>query len=207
MYTLYWSPGSSSMAPHAALEEVGAPYALREVDITPGKPRDPDYLKLNPGGKVPTLVIDGVDAVYEAAAIVLLLAERHPEAALAPAPGESQRGEFLQWLVFLTNTVQPVYMPAYYPERHTADPAGVEGVRARAKEELEALWTRLDRALDPYLLGERFSACDLYLHMMSTWRDPIPELLTRWPNVKACADLVAARPAVRRMLTQNNMAA
>jgi len=208
MYTLYWAPGSSSMAPQAMLEEAGARYELRMVDTSLGVPRDPELLKHNPGGKVPTLVIDGRLGVYEAAAIVMWLAERHPATGLAPASSDELRGPYLQWLAFLCDTVQPAYLRWYYPDRHTADPAGAEGVRAKAAEDLEGLWTRIDRALEPgpYLLGPRAFACDLYLHMLSTWQDPLPGLYRRWRNVKRCADLVAARPAVQRMMQQNQAA-
>jgi glutathione S-transferase len=210
MYTLYWSPGSAAMAPHAVLEEVGAAYELRTVDISADKPRDPEYLKLNPYGRVPTLVIDGREAVYESAAIVLTLAERHPEAKLAPAPGEATRGLYYQWLVHLSNTLQPAYLLYYYPERHTTNPAHAAEIQARAKADLALIWGRLDKALagrGPYLLGPAFSACDLYLHMLSTWQDPVPQLYGQFKNIKRCVDLVTARPAVQRMLRQNDMAA
>src|SRR5205807_1066498 len=83
MYTLFYGPGSAAMAPHAALEEIGAPYKLVEVDLKGGEHRRPEYLKLNPKGRVPALVVDG--AVFtESAAILMHLADSYPEAALAP---------------------------------------------------------------------------------------------------------------------------
>ncbi|HLB79667.1 MAG TPA: glutathione S-transferase family protein [Dongiaceae bacterium] len=209
MYTLYWSPGSASMAPHATLEEIGADYRLARVDLSPDKPRDPAFLKLNPSGKVPALAIDGAGAIYESAAIVMYLADRHPAAGLAPGVDDPSRGLYYQWLAHLTNTLQPAYLRYYYPDRHTANPAHAPEVQARAQEELWTIWDRIDRALadGPYLLGRRFAACDIYLHMLSTWREPVPDLPARCANVVRCAELVAARPAVQRMLRQNDMAA
>jgi glutathione S-transferase len=90
MYKLFYSPGSAAIAPHAALEETGAPFELVRVDMQAGGPKRPEYLALNPHGRVPTLVADGAP-VYEAAAICMLLAERHPEAGLAPRPGTRAR--------------------------------------------------------------------------------------------------------------------
>ena len=209
MYTLYWSPGSSSVAPHSVLEETGASYELKRVDLSPDKPRDPEFLRLNPNGKVPTLVVDGRQVVYEAAAIVMYLADRHPRAALAPAVDDPLRGLYYQWLTYLTNTLQPGYLLYYYPQRHTTNPEHAAEIQAKAVEDLTVLWDRIDQALasGPYMLGERFSACDLYLHMLSTWRDPLPQLLARCRNVKRCVDLVVQRPAVQRMLRQNDLAA
>lgn len=209
MYTLYWSPGSAAMAPHAALEEIGTPYKLVPVDISPGKPRDPAYLKLNPQGKVPTLVLEDGRAMYESAAIMLHLAERHPEAGLAPPVGDPLRPFYHQWLVHLTNTLQPAYTIWYYPERYTTNPAATDDLRARAAEELLVLWERVNQALagGPYLLGERFSGCDLFLQMLAGWQDPLPQLYQRCRNVKRCVDLVLQRPAVQRMLRQNDAAA
>ncbi len=208
MYTLYWGPGSSSMAPHAALEETGAKFDLKPAETTSGTPRDPEYLKLNPWGQMPTLVIDGKQAIYESAAIVMVLAERHPLAHLAPPHNDPARPLYYQWMVFLTNTLQPTYLRWYYPDRATTDAAGVAAVRDKAREELVRIWTKLDELLGkgPFLLGERFSGADLMLHMLQFWRDALPDVLERWPNVKACVEAVEARPAVQRMLKLNRPA-
>lgn len=204
MYTLYYAPGSAAMAPHAALEEIGAPYRLVAVDLT--RPRDPAYLALNPDGWVPVL-IDENGVMHESAAIVLYLADRHPEAALAPATDDRLRGAYLQWLLYMAGVLQIAYQLHYYPERHSAGPAAA--VQAKAAERLARAWGRLDGVLaaaGPYLLGERFSACDLYLHMLAGWH-PEPERLAReCPAVTACAERVAARPAVRRVLAAHGVA-
>ena len=76
MYKLYWSPGAANMTPHAVLEDVGAPFELVKIDLDRGQQRDPNYLKLNPHARVPTLVYDGGMVMYESAAISLFLAER-----------------------------------------------------------------------------------------------------------------------------------
>ncbi len=210
MYTLYFSPGGSSMAPHAALEEIGAAYSLRRVDLSPDKPRDPDYLRLNPGGKVPTLVVDGKQPIFEAAAICLYLADRHPEAGLAPAVEHPRRGLYYQWLTHLSNTLQAAFLLFYYPERNSTDPGHAPGIKASAAAQVVESFGRLDKVLahGPYLLGEKFSAGDLYLQMLYTWQDAaLMQLDSRFPNLKRSVDRVAARPAVQRMMQQNAQAA
>src|SRR4051812_4125879 len=102
MYTLYWSPGSASMAPHCCLEEAGAAYTLKLVDTGKGEHRAPEYLAMNPAGKVPTLIIGGDSTIgsftmIESAAMCMLIADRHPAANLAPRTDELARGHFYMW--------------------------------------------------------------------------------------------------------------
>ena len=131
MYKLFWDPGSANMAPHAVLEEIGCPYELVKVDIKSGEHRQPSYLKLNPNARVPTLV-DGDRVMYESAAIILYLVEQHPGAKLAPAPGTRERMLFLQWLMYLTNTIQDSFILYYHPDNFFPD-----GERRAA---LKAVW-------------------------------------------------------------------
>ena len=92
VYTLYYSPGSASLVVHLALLEIGAPFRLEKVDFDRDAQHSPEYLRINPRGQVPTLVIDG-QPYFESAALLMILAERHPEARLAPPPGsDAARG-------------------------------------------------------------------------------------------------------------------
>ena len=209
MYTLYWAPGSAAMAPHGALEESGAKYELKLVNTDEGAHRDPAYLKLNPNGKVPTLVVDGQFVMFESAAITMFIADRHPAAKLAPAPDEMARGHFCQWLTHLTNSVQPAMLRYYYPDRNTAAADGTEAVASKAMEEVATVWSRIDahlRTKGPYLLGERFSAADIFCTMLSSWQDCCPDTYRRFPGLKRQADLVLARPAVARIAEVNQAA-
>ncbi|HWA44302.1 MAG TPA: glutathione S-transferase family protein [Hypericibacter adhaerens] len=210
MYTLYWGPNSAALAPQILLEEIAAPHELKTIDTSQQQHQTADYLKLNPNGKIPTLVIDGKQALFESAAICLYLADRHPEAKLAPSIAEPARGLYYQWLAHLTNTLQPAYLAYYYPDRLTDDPKGAPLVQSRARKDLAQIWGRIDKALGekgPYLLGDRYSACDAFLFMLSCWQEPLPDLYGRFKNVKRCAELVRARPAVQRILPANGLAA
>lgn len=202
MLKLYSSSGSAAMASHAALEEAEVEYELIDVDIAcPLAERDPEYLKINPHARVPTLDDDGC-IVYEAVAILMYLAERLPEANLAPPVGDHRRGLYYQWLVYMADTLQVAFQMHYYPERHTTNPAEVGNIQAKARERLEESWGIIERALDPgpFLLGDRFSACDLHLHMLTTWHDDPNAFLDRFPNIARCVARVIKRPAVQRML-------
>ena len=145
--------------------------------------------------------------MFESAAMAMFIADRHPEARLAPGPDEMARGHFYQWLIHLTNSVQPAMLRYYYPERHTADEGSHEAVKAKAMEEIASLWGRIDQHLaahGPYLLGERFSAADIFAHMLSGWQQCCPNTYERFPNVKRLAELVAARPAMQRVIQKNS---
>jgi glutathione S-transferase len=194
------------MAPHSALEEIGADYVLTPVDIARDRPRDPEYLKINPTGQVPTLVVAEHQIITESAAIVSYLADRHPAAELIPSTTEPVRGDYYRWLFFMTNQLQAAYRRYYHAEEMTTERGQAAAVEGAAQEAVARAWQQIDAHLEahgPFLLGERFSGCDLFLHMLSRWRKPVPDLPTRFANVARCANLVAERPAVKRMLERN----
>jgi len=200
MYTLFYSPGAAGMAPHGMLQEIGAPHRLVEIDMKAGAQRAPEFLKISPNGRIPAL-LDGEQAIFESAAIVMHLADKHPEAGLAPPPGTPERAIYYQWLVFLTNTVQETFMGYFYPGRYATDEAAMANVKATAVERLQPLFSIIDRALakGPYFLGDRYSAADLYLVMLARWSRNMPKPAATYPNIKRCVDLVRARPAVERL--------
>jgi len=206
-YHLYWTWNSAAMSCHAALEEIGVAYQLHFID--PEKPWPEDYLKLNPTKKVPTLIdTDGPGedgfTIYPSAAILLYLADCHPEAGLAPPPGSRQRGQCYQWLFFLAESLQAAYLNYYYPERHTADAEGTPQVAERAALWIVELWGRLNTQIGdaPYLLGNDFGICDLYMQTMAVWNRDDSNLaaVAQFQNVARTIERIENRPAVARML-------
>jgi glutathione S-transferase len=200
MYTLYYSPATASMVVHQALLEIGADYKLELVDFDKDAQHSAEYLKLNPGGKVPTLLIDG-KPVYESAALLTILAERHPEAKLIPPVGTPERDAWLQWMVFLSNTLMSTYRLWFYPAELGAEEHSPE-IRAVLQHKIESIWDRLEAHLSahgPYLLGTDFSGVDLLLTMLMRWSRNMPRPVTEWPALKRLADLVRARPSWKRM--------
>ena len=102
MYTLYYAPGRAGLAVHWMLIELGVPFQARLVGFAAKAHKSADYLRLNPDGMVPTLVIDG-RPYAESAALALMLAERHPEGGLDVPPGAPERGDYLQWMLYFAN--------------------------------------------------------------------------------------------------------
>ncbi len=197
MYTLHLLPSSAAMAPHILLREIGAPFELKVLDRERGDHKAPAYLKLNPNGRVPTLV-DGDLVVFESAAICLHLVDRHPDAGLAPPVGTPERARFYQWLVYLTNTVQADMMPYFYPQRF-APPEDAERVKAIMVDRLMDQFSLLDRELEGrnYLLGDRFTAVDAYLFMLARWTRHMPRKARDLPNLGPYLARVQARPSVQ----------
>jgi glutathione S-transferase len=198
MYTLYYMPGAASFVVHWLLIETGAAYDLKRVDGDAGEQKRPEYLKLNPNGVVPVLLIDG-EPVYEAAALALLLAERHPEAGLAPAEGTRARALYLQWMLHLANTLQPAFRAWFYPHEPAGE-AHVAAVQERARARIEGGWDRLDAQLaahGPWLTGARLSAADFHAAMLARWSRNMPRPATQWPAIAELVARLRARPSFR----------
>ncbi len=189
MYTLYYSPGTASMCVHQALIETSAEYRLILVDLEAGGQRDPAYLRLNPNGVVPTLLIDDVPFA-ESAALLMTIATRHPQAGLAPAETSSSRIAWYQWIVYLANTLQPAFRSWFYPRDVSDDPDTQAIFMPATRRKIESVWTRIDTHLaaqGPYLLGAEFSAADLMLIMLMRWSRNMPKPATEWPALRQYA--------------------
>ena len=201
MPTLYLLPSSAAMAPHILLREIGAPFDLVILDKERGEHKAPEYLKLNPMGRVPTLA-DGDLVIFESAAICLHLVDTHPDSGLAQPVGTPERARFYQWLIYLTNTVQADMLPYFYPERYAPadDSAHVKAIMADRLMEHFAL---LDRELEgrEHLLGERISAADLYLFMLARWTRHMPRKARDLPNLGPYLARIHARPSVQAVYT------
>ena len=178
------------------LIELDAPHTLALVDTAAGAQKQPGYLALNPNGVVPTLVIDGAPH-YEAAALLMHLADAFPESALAPMLGDPQRVDYTQWMFNLANMVQPLFRQWWYPH----EPAGeshADTVRNCVQPRIEAQWQRIDRHLaeqGPHLLGDRLTAADFYLVMLMRWSRSMPKQAIEWPHLAALASRLKARPS------------
>jgi glutathione S-transferase len=179
MLTLYLSPGSSSMAAHIALHEIGAPFETKLVSLARKENRAPAYLALNPEGKVPTLLMDG-RPLTEVAAILFYLARRFPDAGLWPEGDIEAEARAISWMSFIAATIHP------------ARRQGLE----RSREVFEVAERRLGRS--EWVLP-RYSVADIHLFRLywrfTGWAHPTPGT---FPNLSAHYDRMTARPAVRR---------
>lgn len=180
MLTLYFAPGSSSMAVHIALHEIGAPFESKPMSFKKNDMRSAEYLALNPEGKVPMLVVDG-QPLTEVAAILFYLAKRYPEAGLLPRDDIEADAQALSWMSFAASTLHPA-------RRHGLD---------HARE----VWGIADRRLgNGWALG-RYSIADIHLFRLY-WRlaNSLKPAPGTFPNLTAHYARMMARPAVQRTI-------
>lgn len=205
MYRLFAAPNSYAMVAHAVLEELGVAYELAWVEIFTDKP-DPAFLAASPHARVPALVHEH-GTLYEAGAIALYLAERHPEAGLTIPIGDPDRGKFLQWLSYLASTLQPDVMIQFHPEIYLADADDKEKLKRASMERLGRVLDNLNEALEPgpYFFADRLTVCDFVLGMQATWPEVYPRSIDDYPNLKRLVVKVTERPSVRRVLDQHGL--
>lgn len=195
-YTLYYSPSGASMAVHWMLIEMDVAFEARLTDIETGAQRSAEYLRLNPAGRVPTLIVDGVPR-HESTALLMLLAERHPDKDLAPAPGSSDRAEWMELMIYLANTLLPAMRDWFYADED-GEPAGADAVRALARRRIEEGWDRLDNHLADgraYLVGGKLSTVDFLAVMLMRWSRHMPRVATSWQHLAPYIKRMRALPS------------
>ena len=208
MYKLFYSPGSAAMAPMAVLNATGVKHALILIDDEKNEQKGADYLRFNPHGRVPTLVHDGDKVMYESAAICLFLCERHPEAGLAPAIGHPDRGLFLQWMAYLTNTPQEALMHYWHGEYFIDGQDQQTQISKKAEQRCDQMFGFLDGVLSrsgPYLCGKNFYACDIFLAMLARWTRKMERPAVRHKEISRLVRECLARPAYAKMLTDQGI--
>ncbi len=216
MLQLYFSPSSAAMAPHILLQELGVPFEKILTDTSTGAHRSEAYRKINPNGLIPALV-DGDLVLYETAAICLHLCDTHPQGGLAPAVGSAERAHFYKWLIWLTNTLQSTLIVYFYTERwmDEGNASGVAELKAHAEARIGPMLDQLDaeiarqQALHPqaWLLGEHYSAVDIYAMMLCRWtRNFKSQPARERPHLGPYLQRVLARPAVIRAFEAEGLA-
>jgi glutathione S-transferase len=212
MITLHYYPSNASLIPHLLLEEFGVPFELALVDRANQAHKQPAYLELNPNGLIPVLVeprAEGELVLYETAAICLYLLDAHSASGLAPAHGTVARAHFDKWLVWLTNTLQATLIIYFYPERWADDAAAVAQVKAHAEVKIGAMLDQLDAQLarHTWLLGDDFSAVDLYAFVLCRWTRGMARPARSLAHLGPWLQRLLARPAVQRAFSREGLTA
>ena len=205
MYILHWAPGCGSFAPHAALNEVGAPYELVEVDLDSDQHYTPEFLTVNPRAQVPVLTLPDGTVMTESVAMVMHIADCHPEAGLMPGIGESNRAIVYRWLLFSAVNLYETGCRIADTHHYSANESDYEGIRAKARSDLDRFWDMVVDAIGdgPFLLGQRFSAVDICLLMLAQWHAEPETLLERHPKLVTICDAVRSRPAIEKVWDLN----
>ena len=191
MMKLYWSPRSRSFTALWLMEETGVPYERVLIDIQKGSQRTLEFLEVNPMGKVPALQ-DGEATMAEAAAICAYVAERYPEAKLAPDLGDSHRAKFLYWLFFAPSCIEPAIIQIF---------TKIEvPISTAAWGSATQVFDVLDAALEkgPFLLGDTFSAADIMVGSGLNFAIRLFKMVPTRPSFDRYLDACSARPAFQR---------
>jgi glutathione S-transferase len=191
MMQLYWSPRSRSFSALWLMEETGQPYERVLTDISTGAQKKPEFLAINPMGKVPALK-DGDATIAEAAAICAYVAERYPDAKLAPPPGDPQRAKYLQWTYFAPSCIEPALIQIFTKIDVPTSTA--------AWGDATQVFDVLDKALEkgPWLLGDTFSAADIIVGSGLNFAVKLFKMVPTRPSFDRYIDACSARPAFQR---------
>lgn len=203
--TLYCSPGACSLAPHIVLEELGVPYETVKISTAEGRQRSPEYLKINPRGRVPTLVVDG-KVLVENVAILSFLGGGFAARGLWPEKTWDQ-AQALSFMAWLADTVHPAFAHFYRSERYVEGPACIEAVKATGRESFTQYLAEIDRLVagKKWALGNRFSVVDAYLLVFYRWGNRIGFAVKGLANYTALVDRVLARPAVKKVMADEGI--
>ncbi len=195
---LYFAPGSCAAASHIALEESGATYETHRLDFRRNEQRSPEYLAINPKGRVPTLATDhGI--ITETPAILAFIAQSFPSAHLAPLNDPFLFAQMQAFNSYLCSTVHVAHAHRMRGSRWADDPVAVEAMKKKVPQNMADSFQLIedDMFKGPWVLGDQYSVADIYLYTISTWLESDGVDLRRFPRVADLHDRVAARPSVQ----------
>ena len=201
MLTLYYSPGSCSLATHIALIDAGADFEARRVDFAEIEQRKPSYLAINPKGRVPALVTED-GTLTETPALLAYVAQRFPAAKLAPLDDPFAFARVQEFNSYLCSTAHVAHAHLRRGARwvDAANTAAIEAMTRYVPVAMTQIFELIDGRMlkGPWVLGEAYSICDPYLYTLSTWLEGDDVDLDRIPNVRDHRGRMAARDSVKR---------
>lgn len=200
MLALYYSSKSCAYAPHILLHDAGATFEARHIDFTAGEQNGPEFLAINPKGRVPALVTpDGI--LTENPAILLYIAQTHPQARLAPTePFALARAQAFN--MFLASTVHVAHAHKHRGARWADDPAAHAAMTAKVISNMAMYAGMIEEHYfkGPWVLGDSYSICDPYLALITRWLGDDGVRLANFPRLEAHDALMRMRPSMQAVL-------
>jgi glutathione S-transferase len=203
MMKLFYAPHTCSLASHIALEDAGADYATVRVDFATEEQRKPEYLAINPKGRVPTLVTDkGI--LTETPAMLAFIAQSFPQARLAPSDDPFRFAEVQSFNAYLCATLHVAHSHRMRGSRWADDPSAIEAMKRKVPESVGACFDLIERTMlrGPWVMGETYTICDPYLFTLAQWLEQDGVDLSRIPNVMAHRRRMSERPQVRKAVAE-----
>jgi len=197
---LYYAPGACSLASHIALEETGIPYDTQKMDLAAGDQRTEAYLRINPRGRVPSLVVDD-QVLTENVGILTYLGGGYPDAKLWPKKTWDQ-AKLVSTLAWLSNAVHPSYGHVVRPARYADDEAAQESMKKKGRETFENYLKEIDQLLEgqKWAIANQYTVADPYLLVFYRWGNRQKMDVRSLKNYSALVDRVMARPAVQKVM-------
>jgi glutathione S-transferase len=208
MLTLYFARGTCALASHLALEYAGADYRAVRIDFATRQQQSPEYLRLNPKGRVPALVTDrGV--LTETPALLLYIAQSFPQAGLAPLEDAFELARANEFNSYLCSTVHVAHSHRMRGYRWADDDLAIEAMKKKVPQNIADCFEFIERHLlkSPWVMGERFSMCDPYLFTVASWMKSDGVEMGRFPKVADHYARMSADPVVEKVLAAQNAAA
>ena len=207
MLTLYYATNTCALASHIALEEAGAAFETRWVDFGAAEQTKPEYLKINPKGRVPALVTEhGV--LTETPAILAYIAQRYPEAGVAPLDDPFAFAELQAFMSYLCATVHVAHAHRARGYRWADDPAAFEAMKKKVPQSVGACFVLIEKGMlrGPWVMGDAYTIADPYLFTLARWMEVDGVDPNAFPRVLDHRDRMAERPAVQRALNSEGLA-
>jgi glutathione S-transferase len=206
---LYYAPTACSIAPHIALEEIGAKFDTRRIDLATGQQSSPEFLKVNPAGRVPVLIVDG-RAITEVPALLTYIAGLRSDAGLIPASGTLELARCFEWLGFLSSSLHVAYAQFRRPARFVSEGSPCwDEVSEQGRSNTIRLYREVEHRLGgAWAAGDAYSIADIYLFPFYTWAWRLElDMASECPKWTALFERMNARPAVQRALQREGSAA
>jgi len=199
--TLYYAPDTCALATHLALEHAGADYRALRVDFASRQQRSPEYLRVNPKGRVPALVTER-GTLTETPAILQFIAQRYPEARLAPRDDPFELARMNAFNSYLCSTVHVAHAHRMRGARWTDEPAAIEALKKKVRQTVGECFELIEREffVGPWVLGPSYGVSDMYLFTLAQWLEADGVDPARFPKVSAHRERMRADPLVARVV-------
>jgi glutathione S-transferase len=203
MLKLYYAPGTCALASHITLEEAGAAYTTERLDFKTNQQNSPEYLKLNPKGRVPALVTErGI--LTETPAVLAFIAQSNPKAKLAPLDDAYAFAQVQAFNSYLCSTVHVAHAHKMRGYRWASDETSFADMKRMIPKTVGASFALIERDMlkGPWVMGEQYTICDPYLYTLGLWLEGDGVDVSMLPNVIAHRNRMAERPAVRKVMAE-----
>ncbi len=203
MLKFYYAPHTCALASHIALEQAGAQYETVRVDFASNGQHAPEYLAINPKGRVPALVTDrGV--LTETPAILMFVCQSYPLARLAPLDDPFALAQVQSFNSYLCSTVHVAHAHRMRGYRWADDPAAIAGMQRKAPQAVSECFAPIEREMlkGPWVMGDTYSICDMYLFTLAQWLEADGVDLTKLPKVVEHRARMLEDPVVKRVVAQ-----